>query len=87
MSPLGHTNLYQYNKNGNLEVKTDWRGNSITSKNDSLNRLVEQINPLNDVIVKKQYNNNHVEIATFDGKGNKISYTYDKNNRLVSTTD
>jgi YD repeat-containing protein len=84
---LGHTNLYQYNKNGNLEVKTDWRGNSITSKNDSLNRLVEQINPLNDVIVKKQYNNNHVEIATFDGKGNKISYTYDKNNRLVSTTD
>lgn len=84
---MGHTNLYQYNKNGNLEVKTDWRGNSITSKNDSLNRLVEQINPLNDVIVKKQYNNNHVEIATFDGKGNKISYTYDKNNRLVSTTD
>ncbi|MBC2581762.1 S8 family serine peptidase [Clostridium sp. DJ247] len=83
---VNQTTTYDYDKNGNLITTTDWRGNKYTNKYDSLNRLIEKDNPY-CAIEKIEYNDNDVQVASYDALNRKTVFQYDKNNRLLSTID
>lgn len=76
-----------YDKNGNVLSETDWLGNTYTYYYDALNRLVKKTNPYDIVIEKYEYNDNHAQIKAWDALEQATIFTYDKNNRLLSTED
>ncbi len=78
---------YGYDANGNQTVITDWKGNSYTSSYDGLNRLTDKKDPYGISIEKYEYNNNNVQVKSYDALDNVTQYSYDRNNRLLSTTD
>gem|GEM_PF-925064 len=87
------TTVYGYDKNGNKTSESNWLGNTYTYVYDPLNRMVEQKDPYNKTIQKLVYNRNHAQIRAYDADGYAAAapyfteYAYDKNNRLISTTD
>ena len=93
--PVLHTTTLGYDKNGNQTTTTDWLGNKTTNTYDALNRVVEKADPYGTV-QKIEYNSSHLQVKSYetkdkneDGSLNFVAttFTYDKGNRLVSTTD
>lgn len=83
----GHTTTKTYDADSNILTATDWRNNTYTYVYDALNRLIETKDPYQITIQRSEYNNNSVQTAYYDALDHETSYTYDKNNRLVSKTD
>ena len=87
----GKTTTYTYDANGNQLSSTDWRGNATTNTYDAMNRVIEKDDAYGKVIQKLVYDHNNVQVTssnTLDGVTfNTTQYTYDKDNRLMSTTD
>ncbi len=93
--PVLHTTTFEYDKNGNQTTTTDWLGNKTINTYDALNRVVEKADPYGTV-QKLEYNSSHLQVKSYEAKDKKedgllnfvaTTFTYDKNNRLVSTTD
>ncbi len=82
-----HITKYAYDLNGNLTEETDWRGNTYTNVYDPLNRLIEKKDSDGKTIERLEYNHNNAQIRSYDALGNESKFTYDKSNRLLSTTD
>ena len=78
---------FMYDANGNKTAETDWRGNTTTSIYDGLNRLIGQKDAYSHSIQKLEYNHNNVQEKAYDALNQTTQYTYDKNNRLLTTTD
>ena len=78
---------YGYDKNGNLVTVTDWRNNTTTSIYDPLNRLIEKKDASGKTIQKLEYYANGTQSKSYDALGNATTYEYDKNKRLLKTTD
>jgi len=87
VSGITQTTTYRYDRNGNLTHETDWRNNTWTNVYDPLNRLTEKWDPYNNCIQKLEYNDNHVQVKSYDALNNITQYEYDMNNRLVKTID
>ncbi len=94
-TPVLHTTTFGYDKNSNQTTTTDWLGNITTNTYDALNRVVEKADPYG-TIQKLEYNSSHLQVKSYEAKDKKedgslnfvaTTFTYDKNNRLVSTTD
>ena len=87
VSGIEQLTTYGYDANGNQTVITDWRGNSYTSSYDGLGRIIDKKDPYGISIEKYEYNNNNVQVKSYDALDNVTQYSYDRNNRLLSTTD
>ncbi|EPR08089.1 right-handed parallel beta-helix repeat-containing protein [Ruminiclostridium papyrosolvens] len=87
VSGVMHETAYGYDANGNQTTVTDWRGNTSQNVYDSLNRHIEKKDAYGKSIQKLEYNHSNVQEKSYDALNNVTQYTYDKNNRLLSTTD
>lgn len=87
VSEKNETTAFTYDENGNQLTITNWRGNTYSNIYDVLNRLIEKKDPNNKLIQKLEYNANNIQSKSYDALGNMTEYTYDKNNRLLSTID
>lgn len=87
VSGLLRTTSYSYDKNNNLISTTDWNNNSWTNLYDALNRLYEKSDPSTTVIQRLEYNHNSVQVNSYDALNQLTQFSYDKNNRLLITTD
>jgi len=87
------TNTFAYDENGNRTNSTVWRrvggawtGATTTYIYDSMNRVVQTINPdggVNTVV----YNNIGKQQATIDPLAHTNSFAYDSQGRLITTTN
>ena len=82
-----HTKNYDYDKNGNVLLETDHLGNSVTYSYDSLNRLREKKDPYEKSVEKLNYYIDNTQSEAFDALNNRTLFVYNKNNKLISTTD
>lgn len=90
-----HVTKYGYDKNNNLVTITDWRNNIITNVYDPLNRLIEKKESYNGnntkTIERLEYYVNNLQkksgTTMENGVFNYVEFMYDKNSRLISTTD
>ncbi|MCM1567226.1 MAG: S8 family serine peptidase [Dehalobacter sp.] len=88
--------VYTYDKNNNPMTVTKYLNNvstgTYTSVYDPINRLIQKEDPYT-IIQKLKYNSSHQQTESWsilDSTAQTFAvtkYTYDKNNRLVSTTD
>ncbi len=76
-----------WDKNGNELSITDWRGNTLSSAYDSLNRLISKTDAYGTVIEHLEYNHANLQTASENALGQRTLFVYDHNNRLLSTTD
>ncbi|MCT4566049.1 MAG: S8 family serine peptidase, partial [Maledivibacter sp.] len=84
---IDKTITYEYDPNGNLASTRDWRENTYTKVYDTIDRLIEEKDPYGNTIQKLEYNLNSAQSKSIDALGNETAYQYDKNNRLIYTTD
>ncbi|MGI9307130.1 MAG: RHS repeat-associated core domain-containing protein, partial [Gammaproteobacteria bacterium] len=71
----GQVTAYDYDLQGNQTGLTDGRQNTTTSAFDSLNRLVEMVDPMSGQTQYAYDALDHVRTVT-DGNGNVTTYTY-----------
>ncbi|MES9918604.1 MAG: hypothetical protein ABW160_22120, partial [Candidatus Thiodiazotropha sp. 4PDIV1] len=88
--PLGQSETFAYDVNGNLTSHTDFNGNATTHQYDSGNRLIQS-----------DYADGTVEVVGYDNNGNRSQvdvtrpggglestlYTYDASNRLETEVE
>lgn len=79
-----------YNKNGVILSTMGFRDNiecnKLENEYDGLDRLIYRFQ--NAVRIETlKYDNNHNQTLSIDALDNETSFAYDKNNRLLSTTD
>ena len=89
-SSTEHTTGYAYDLNGNVVSRTDWLGNTYSMAYDPINRLIEKSDPYT-VINRYEYNKNSAQSVmhsvTQTGIFVDTAYSYDKDGRLMTTTD
>ncbi|MGE5328496.1 MAG: RHS repeat-associated core domain-containing protein, partial [Deltaproteobacteria bacterium] len=81
------TTTYTYDANGNLLTTQDWRGNTFTNVYNPLNRLIKKEDPYGVSIQSLEYNDNGLQTRSYDALNNLTRYSYDKNSRLLETTN
>ncbi len=77
--------IYAYDKNGNLRFSTDGNGNITETTYDSLNRA--KASSLGGKTTTVSYDSNGNVVAKTDWLGNATTNTYDSLNRLILVTD
>ena len=96
INALNQATQFTYDKSGNLLTETDWRGNITTYAYDPLGRLVSLTDAAGVVVEKREYNRSHVQVKSYNifadgdlGEDGFVltTFAYDKNNRLLTTTD
>ncbi|MBD3360301.1 hypothetical protein GF366_00700, partial [Candidatus Peregrinibacteria bacterium] len=74
------TTAFEYDKSGNLELKTDKMENTTSYQYDALNRLTPVIDAMNNETIY-EYDNRDNLITLKDANQNTTRFEYDRNNR------
>lgn len=91
------TTTNMYDGNGNIILVEDWRGNTNTNVYDPFDKLIQKINADGTIMQKLAYYDNGLQSTSYDALGVQYlnngdathctKFSYDKNGRLLSTTD
>ncbi len=80
------TKSFTYDKNGNLETETDWKGRVTTYTNDALNQRTHVRSRLGDTM-SLDYDEVGNVVSMTDVAGFVTTYEYDEIDRVFKTTD
>ena len=81
------TTHYEYDLNGKLTGITNWLGLKQVFIYDGINRLLQKSDFMGNIVEKIIYDASSQQTISYDGKGNPTTYEYDKNGRIIKTTD
>jgi RHS repeat-associated protein len=84
------TQTNDYDNNGNLVSKIDWKWNQTIYAYDEFNNLIETTDSLWNKIVSEYDKNNNItqkQIVQSNNKVTTTNYNYDEDNRLLSETN
>ena len=84
--PLGHTQSWSYDGDGNLVSYTEQNNNTTTYSHDPDNELTTTTRP-DTTTLQNSYDANGNLASQTDGAGHTTSYGYDALERVTSTTD
>ncbi len=85
--PMGNTQTYAYDGNGDLHSHTDAEGNTTRFFYDHRHGLLRIEDPLNRPIARNEYDDTGRLTATIDGDGNRIEYTHNVGSRQEIVQD
>lgn len=86
IDPLGKSEIFDYDKLGNLISKTDKNGDTTCFEYDAMSRLIKTIDPFQNTIYNS-YDANGNLIAIIDKRGNTTTFSYNAANQKISATD
>ncbi|TCM99391.1 RHS repeat-associated protein [Paenibacillus sp. BK033] len=78
---------YGYDLNGNRTWEQDWIGNRSTTVYDERNRKIATVDANGVITEKLEYNSSDSQIASYDALNRITKFSFDKNNRQITTTN